>query len=329
MRPSHPYPLGALAASLMALAGGATALAQQPASLIRNGSFEEGPAPRVFLNLAGGSTVIPGWVVTGEGVDLVGAGYWASSDGSYAIDLDGSARSRVTPPFVRGGIAQTFPTTAGRRYRVTFDLAGNPNQPPAIKPLRISAAGQADTMTFDATGRTGRAMGWTSTSWTFTAAADSTTLEFASLTESPQTGYAAAIDRVAVIALDPEPLRITETDREIRASLGAEILFDTGESALRPEAAAALGELATLIRNNPGLPILVEGHTDSVGTRAYNDRLSRDRAESVKRWLVANGGVAGDRITTRGFGPTMPVAPNATAQGRQQNRRVEVTLRKQ
>ena len=88
--------------------------------------FEEGPGARTFLNLAGGSTAMPGWVVTGEGIDLVGAGYWRSSEGTYAIDLDGSARSRATPPHVQGGIAQTFATVGGKRYRVTFDLAGNP-----------------------------------------------------------------------------------------------------------------------------------------------------------------------------------------------------------
>jgi len=304
-------------------------LAPPPASLIRNGSFEEGPGTRSFLNLAGGSTALPGWVVTGEGVDLVGAGYWLSSDGSYAIDLDGSARSRTTPPHVRGGIAQTFATTPGRRYRVTFDLAGNPNRPPARKPLRIAAAGQSAEFVFDATGKTGRTMGWVAKTWTFTAKSDSSTLEFSSLTQSPETGYGAAIDRVAVTVLEDGPLRVVESDREIQVSLGAEILFDTGESALRPAATAALEQLAALIREHPDLPIEIEGHTDSVGTRAYNERLSRDRAESVKRWLGSQGGVAERRMTTRGVGPTRPVAPNGSAEGRQQNRRVEVRLRKQ
>jgi choice-of-anchor C domain-containing protein len=303
-------------------------LAQPPASLIRNGSFEEGPSPRAFLNLAGGSTAVSGWVVTGEGIDLVGAGYWRSSDGTYAIDLDGSARSRTTPPYVRGGIAQTFATTPGKRYRVTFDLAGNPNRPPKQKPMRISAASQSMDFLFDATGKTGSNMGWDPRSWTFTATSDSTTLEFTSLTASPQTGFGAAIDRVAVTLLDDGPLQVTESEKEIQVSLGAEILFDTGESTLRPAATAALQQLAALIRDHPDLPIEIEGHTDSVGTMAYNERLSRNRAESVKRWLAVNGAVPESRMTTRGFGPTMPVAPNGTAEGRQRNRRVEVRLKK-
>lgn len=179
----------------------AAVLAQQPVNLIRNGSFEEGPVARSYLNLPGGSTAMPGWVVTGEGVDLVGAGYWVSSDGTYAIDLDGSARSRVTPPYVHGGIAQTFATEKGRRYRVTFDLAGNPNRGPVIKPLRVSAAGKAVQFTFDATGKTARAMGWVRAEWEFTATGEEATLEFSSLTESPQTGYGPAIDRVAVVVV--------------------------------------------------------------------------------------------------------------------------------
>jgi choice-of-anchor C domain-containing protein len=317
-----------LAAALLLIPASA-APAQQLPSLIRNGSFEEGPGTRGFLNLAGGSTALPGWVVTGEGIDLVGAGYWTSSDGTYALDLDGSARSRTTPPHVRGGIAQSFATTAGKRYRVTFDLAGNPNRPPLKKPLRVTAAGQSAEFVFDATGKTGRSMGWLPQTWTFTARGDSTTLEFTSLTQSPQTGYGPAIDRVAVTLLDEGPLRVVESDREIAVSLGAEILFDTGESALRPAATAALEQLAALIREHPELPIEIEGHTDSVGTRAYNERLSRERAESVKRWLVSRAGVAEARMTTRGFGPARPVAPNGSAEGRQQNRRVEVRLRKQ
>jgi choice-of-anchor C domain-containing protein len=302
--------------------------AQQPAGLIRNGSFEEGPAAPVFLNLPGKSTALPGWVVTGEGIDLVGAGYWRASEGTYAIDLDGSARSRITPPHVKGGIAQTFATLKGKRYRVSFDLAGNTNHGPTMKPMRVKAAGDSADFTFDATGKTGRNMGWMQKEWVFTAAADSTTLEFTSLTRSPETGYGAAIDRVAVVLLDERPLKVVESEKEIQVSLGAEILFDFGESTLRPRATEALTQLATLIREHPDLPIEIEGHTDSVGTRARNERLSLARAEAVKRWLVVNGPVAESRMTTRGFGPTRPVAANRTAEGRQQNRRVEVRLRK-
>lgn len=271
--------------------------AQQPASLIRNGSFEEGPAAPVFLNLPGKSTGLPGWVVTGEGIDLVGAGYWRASEGTHAIDLDGSARSRTTPPYVHGGIAQTFATQAGKRYRVTFDLAANTNHGPIKKPMRVRAAGDSADFIFDATGKNGRNMGWVSKEWVFTAKGDSSTLEFLSLTQSPETGYGAAIDRVAVVLLT-DGLQVTESEKEIKASLG------------------------------PDLPIKIDGHTDNVGTAADNERLSLNRAEAVKRWLVTSGSVPVSRITTRGFGSTRPVATNGTPEGRQKNRRVEVRLRK-
>lgn len=326
---SHRFRRGARVLLAALLLPNAPVGAQSPTSLIRNGSFEEGPRVGAFLNLAGGSTALSGWVVTGEGIDLVGAGYWLSADGTYAIDLDGSARSRTTPPYVRGGIAQTFTTTPGRRYQLTFALAGNPNRPPARKPLRVTAAGQSVEFTFDATGRTGRNMGWVTQTWTFSASADSTTLEFTSLTTSPETGFGAAIDLVVVIPLDDGPLDVVESEREIQVRLGAEILFDTGESVLRPAATEALQALVALIRDHPDLPIEIEGHTDSVGTAAFNERLSLDRAESVRRWLAANGVGPERSMTTRGFGPTRPVAPNTTAEGRQQNRRVEVRLLKQ
>jgi hypothetical protein len=74
--------------------------------------------------------------------------------------LDGSAGSRTTPPYVQGGIAQTFATVPGQRYVATFDLAGNPARPPALKPMRVMAAGQSAEFVFDITGKTARTMGW-------------------------------------------------------------------------------------------------------------------------------------------------------------------------
>jgi choice-of-anchor C domain-containing protein len=301
--------------------------AQSAPSLIVNGSFEEGPPVRTFLNLPTGDTSLPGWVVSGEGVDYVAEGYWLSSRGSRAIDLDGSARSSKTPPYVQGGIAQTFPSTAGTRYRVTFDLAGNPNQLPRIKPLRVSAAGQTVEFTFDATGKTGRNMGWTPKTWTFTATGSSTTLEFRSLTVSPQTGFAAAIDNVAVIAEPAVSLNIRETAQEIRIELGAEVLFDTGRFNLKPAATDALQRTAKVLAQQPDAPVVIEGHTDSVGSAASNQTLSENRATAVRDWLIANG-VAAARVTAKGFGQSAPVASNATPEGRQKNRRVEIRLLK-
>lgn len=300
---------------------------QSPPSLIVNGSFEQGPAVGSFLNLPKGDTSIRGWFVTGEGIDYVSTGYWVSSDGARAVDLDGSARSKTTPPYVQGGIAQTFATTPGVRYRVTFDLAGNPNQLPRVKPMRISAAGQSEDLTFDSTGKTGARMGWTPRTWTFTASASSTTLEFRSLTVSPQTGYGAAIDNVAVVPEDAAPLAVKENEKEIQVSLGSEVLFDTGRFDPKPAATSALESLLALLKRYPKAAIAIEGHTDDVGAAEMNQTLSERRADAVKTWLVAHG-IPGTLITARGRGETSPVSSNATPDGRQKNRRVEIRIQK-
>jgi outer membrane protein OmpA-like peptidoglycan-associated protein len=171
-------------------------------------------------------------------------------------------------------------------------------------------------------------MGWQKTTWTFTASANTTTLEFLSLTVSPQTGYAAAIDNVAVVAESAAPLvEVRESEREIQVQFGSEVLFDTGKFDLKPSAAEALKSLATLLAERSTSPVVIEGHTDNVGSAQSNQVLSENRANAVKQWLVANG-ISGARITTKGFGATAPVATNETPEGRQKNRRVEARVQK-
>jgi choice-of-anchor C domain-containing protein len=303
------------------------AVSQEP-SLIINGSFEESPAVSAYLNVVAGSGTIKGWVVTGEGVDVVADRYWPASDGVRSVDLDGSARSRTTPPFTQGGLAQTFPTTPGTRYLVRFDLSGNPVKKPVVKPIRISAAGQSAEFTFDVSGTDFRNMGWSPRTWTFIAKASSTTLEFRSLTASPLTGYGPAIDNVAVSALEDPSLELTENEQEIQVSLSAGVLFDSGKYDLKADATKELQELAILLEEHPGLPVLIEGHTDSQGTPEANQVLSENRANAVKQWLTSNAGIASDRIMTNGYGQSVPVASNDTAEGRQKNRRVEIKLPK-
>lgn len=104
--------------------------------------------------------------------------------------------------------------------------------------------------------------------------------------------------------------------------------FDSGKSALRPEAASSLQQLAQVLLGEPGLPVSIEGHTDNVGSVQHNQTLSEQRAEAVKQWLTTAGRVAGGCITTRGFGATKPVVSNASAEGRQKNRRVEISIQK-
>lgn len=102
------------------------------------------------------------------------------------------------------------------------------------------------------------------------------------------------------------------------------ILFATGKADLQPESRPVLKEIAGTLTQHADLKILIEGHTDNVGTPASNLALSDARAAAVKTALVEEFGVDAARISTRGLGDTTPAVPNTTATGRAQNRRVEV-----
>jgi outer membrane protein OmpA-like peptidoglycan-associated protein len=101
------------------------------------------------------------------------------------------------------------------------------------------------------------------------------------------------------------------------------VLFDFDKSNLRPEADAILAPLLATLRADPNLAVDIEGHTDWVGSDAYNLRLSQRRAQAVVEWLIAHG-IARERLQAVGKGESQPVATNQTAAGRQLNRRVEI-----
>jgi outer membrane protein OmpA-like peptidoglycan-associated protein len=105
----------------------------------------------------------------------------------------------------------------------------------------------------------------------------------------------------------------------------SDVLFDTARYSLRPIAREKLAKVAGIVSGHPGLRLSVEGHTDSVGSDDYNQRLSEQRGESVRDYLTEQG-MASNSVTSRGFGKTQPVASNDTAAGRQQNRRVELVI---
>jgi len=105
----------------------------------------------------------------------------------------------------------------------------------------------------------------------------------------------------------------------------SDVLFDTGKFTLRPEAREKLARVAGIVEGHPGLKLAVEGYTDSVGSDEYNQQLSERRGGAVRDDLITQG-MAGDAVTSAGFGKTMPVASNDTADGRQKNRRVELVI---
>jgi outer membrane protein OmpA-like peptidoglycan-associated protein len=121
-----------------------------------------------------------------------------------------------------------------------------------------------------------------------------------------------------------EITNLRETTRGLVISL-SDVLFDVNRATLRAGGAQNMRRIAEILRQYPDNQISVEGHTDATGSDAYNQKLSEDRAASVRAALVA-GGVDASRITSRGFGEGQPVASNNTAEGRQQNRRVEVVV---
>jgi outer membrane protein OmpA-like peptidoglycan-associated protein len=102
------------------------------------------------------------------------------------------------------------------------------------------------------------------------------------------------------------------------------IYFDFASDQLRPESAEVLKEISQVMQDHPDWKLKVNGHTDNIGGDAFNMDLSRRRAEAVKAALTREYQIAPDRLTTAGFGATMPVASNDTMEGRARNRRVEL-----
>ena len=119
-------------------------------------------------------------------------------------------------------------------------------------------------------------------------------------------------------------LETRETARGLIVNL-SDVLFDTGSATLKPGTREKLARVAGILLSHPDLKLQIEGHTDSVGDADYNQRLSENRAESVRAYLVAQG-IATAAVTTAGFGESLPVASNETSAGRQQNRRVELVV---
>lgn len=109
-------------------------------------------------------------------------------------------------------------------------------------------------------------------------------------------------------------------------SLQLNILFDTDKSNIKPAYTSEIDRAAAFLANYPNMHAIIEGHTDSQGAAVYNQRLSQRRAEAVRTALINQHGVNANRLSAIGYGEDRPVADNATAQGRSDNRRVIVTI---
>ena len=120
---------------------------------------------------------------------------------------------------------------------------------------------------------------------------------------------------------------VTETDngQAILVNLPDGVTFDVGSATLKPEFRDTLDKIAASMNQYPNSLIDVYGHTDSTGSDAFNQTLSENRARTVANYLALKG-VSAARVRSQGFGETMPVGDNATAEGRAKNRRVEIKI---
>lgn len=124
---------------------------------------------------------------------------------------------------------------------------------------------------------------------------------------------------------DLEGAKIVRVGEGIKITFGAGLLFDVDKADLRPEAQTELVELARILNKYSDTNILIEGHTDSTGSDDYNQTLSERRARSVSVFLATQN-VDSRRFSVIGYGESQPIASNDTAEGRQQNRRVELAI---
>ncbi len=122
-----------------------------------------------------------------------------------------------------------------------------------------------------------------------------------------------------------EAARVERHADILAVTMGSDVLFDVGSSSIKPGAEAQIQKVGQVLKKYPETEIVIAGHTDSTGSVEFNQQLSEHRANNVKLILV-RAGVAPSRIETLGFGQTAPVADNNTEEGRQQNRRVVITI---
>lgn len=134
-----------------------------------------------------------------------------------------------------------------------------------------------------------------------------------------------ALARAETLRKELEELQAVKTERGIVMTL-EDVLFSTGKAELQPGAMSTIERLANFLAEYPSKTVLIEGHTDSVGTDDYNQSLSERRAASVRIALMEEN-VEPARIKTIGYGESRPIADNTTSAGRLKNRRVEIVIR--
>jgi outer membrane protein OmpA-like peptidoglycan-associated protein len=137
---------------------------------------------------------------------------------------------------------------------------------------------------------------------------------------------------VDVQSLAPAPAAkayaVTTTPEGLRVTLSSQVLFDFGKYNLKESAKDALDQIVQLLQAYPSNPLRIAGHTDNVGSNAYNQKLSERRARAVADYLLQHSSISKTRLSVVGYGKRRPIASNATEEGRQLNRRVEIDILK-
>lgn len=208
-----------------------------------NGSFETGSGALGTLPQL--STAMDNWIVTRTDVDWVDTATWQAADGARSVDLQGMGSS--------GGVGQLATTVAGRRYRLTFSLAGNADGGNPIKHMAVTAGAAGAAFEFDTTGRTPTNMGWVDRSITFVATGAMTPIEFFST--DPPSSWGAAIDHVRLVE-EPCPGDLDDNNAIDLGDLAVLLAhFGTPSGATRADGDVDgdgdvdLGDLAVLLAN--------------------------------------------------------------------------------
>lgn len=160
---------------------------------------------------------------------------------------------------------------------------------------------------------------WRDANWTPATAAEGCDGALVKAAEAPAPATAATPAAPAPAPVAP-PVAQTQ-----KVTYAADAFFDFDKSVLKPEGKAKLDDVASKVKNINLEVIIAVGHTDSIGSDAYNQKLSVRRAEAVKAYLVSKG-IDKSRVYTEGKGEKQPVADNKTAAGRAKNRRVEIEV---
>jgi len=135
-----------------------------------------------------------------------------------------------------------------------------------------------------------------------------------------------ATSTTAIAVTEPPAPKVVAAPQRFCKPAVINIQFDTDKSNIKPQFDAELKGLADFLKEFPNAKGEISGHTDNVGSKAYNDKLSQARAESVRKYIIEKFGIAPNRITAKGYGFSKPVADNKTKEGKAKNRRIEANF---